>query len=105
MLKNAEKVSAVDFAATLFVAGGFSIAGVVADPVAILECSSRANLRYSQNGRRKCGYFLDRASARNSSRVCLLWRNAPSIALVHACPRCFLTPRLCMQRLSASMVT
>jgi hypothetical protein len=46
-----------------------------------------------------------RTSDRNSSRVCLLLRNSPSIALVTACPCCFSTPRICMHRCRASMIT
>src|SRR5882724_1067566 len=46
-----------------------------------------------------------RTSDRNSSRVCLLLRNSPSIALVTACPCCFSTPRICIHRCRASMIT
>src|ERR1700688_65486 len=45
------------------------------------------------------------ASDKNSSRVSLLWRNAPSIALVTACPCCFSTPRICMHKCRASTIT
>src|SRR6266481_1589776 len=43
--------------------------------------------------------------AKNSSRVCLFSRNAPSIALVTACPCCFSTPRICMHKCRASTIT
>src|SRR5712671_7663595 len=43
--------------------------------------------------------------AKNSSRVCLFSRNAPSIALVTACPCCFSTPRICMHKCRASIIT
>src|SRR5215469_5528872 len=48
---------------------------------------------------------LPRTRDKNSSRVCLLLRNSPSIALVTACPCCFSTPRICMHRCRASMIT
>src|SRR6267154_2603758 len=43
--------------------------------------------------------------AKNSSRVCLFSRNAPNIALVTACPCCFSTPRICMHKCRASIIT
>src|SRR6266852_297241 len=44
-------------------------------------------------------------NAKNSSRVCLFSRKAPSIALVTACPCCFSTPRICIHKCRASMIT
>src|ERR1039457_4606361 len=44
-------------------------------------------------------------SARNSSRVSLRLRNAPSMALVIAPECCFSTPRIIMQKWRASQIT
>jgi len=64
---------------------------VVAQPLfAVLNTESRS---------------YERTSDRNSSRVCLLSRNTPSIALVEAIEFCFSTPRITMHRWRASMIT
>ena len=54
---------------------------------------------------RPAAYFSPRTSERNSSRVCLLSRKTPSIALVTAAECCFSTPRITMHRWRASMIT